>query len=57
MLVIDDEELVRKTAQATLSQYGYRVLTAENGKTGADLFDQLTSAKGAIKVFCEVAET
>ena len=37
MLIIDDEELVRSAAQATLSKYGYRVLTAENGQVGVDL--------------------
>lgn len=37
VLVIDDEEVVRSTAKGTLSNYGYHVLTAENGQTGVDL--------------------
>jgi PAS domain S-box-containing protein len=38
ILIIDDEEMVRKAAQAALESYGYRVLTAENGQSGVDLF-------------------
>jgi CheY-like chemotaxis protein len=38
ILVIDDEELVCRAAQAALESYGYRVLTAENGRAGIDIF-------------------
>jgi CheY-like chemotaxis protein len=34
ILVIDDEESVRKLCQVVLERAGYRVLTAENGKHG-----------------------
>ncbi len=36
VLVIDDEEIVRRTAQATLERFGYQVVTAENGRQGVD---------------------
>jgi two-component system cell cycle sensor histidine kinase/response regulator CckA len=32
VLVIDDEEIVRRTAQATLERYGYKVLVASDGR-------------------------
>ena len=38
VLVIDDEPSVRKLAETTLSKYGYRVLMAENGRDGLDLY-------------------
>jgi two-component system CheB/CheR fusion protein len=38
ILVIDDEEVVRMAARATLKQYGYTVLLAENGEKGIELF-------------------
>jgi len=38
VLVIDDEEVVRQTAEATLQRYGYTVLLADNGKEGVKLF-------------------
>jgi two-component system cell cycle sensor histidine kinase/response regulator CckA len=38
ILVIDDEEVVRTTAQAALERYGYSVVTAEDGQRGVDLF-------------------
>jgi CheY-like chemotaxis protein len=40
VLVIDDEEVVRNTARATLTRYGYRVLLANNGREGVELFGQ-----------------
>jgi CheY-like chemotaxis protein len=42
ILVIDDEVFVRRAAQAALERYGYRVLTAENGQVGVDLFRRLS---------------
>jgi CheY-like chemotaxis protein len=36
--VIDDEEIVRRTARATLERFGYSVLEAENGELGVSLF-------------------
>jgi PAS domain S-box-containing protein len=38
ILVIDDEQIVRHTAKTMLESYGYRVLVAENGREGVDLF-------------------
>ena len=38
VLVVDDEELVRAIATATLERFGYKVLQAENGREGVELF-------------------
>jgi CheY-like chemotaxis protein len=38
VLVVDDEEVVRSVAKATLEHYGYQVLEAENGREGVRLF-------------------
>jgi PAS domain S-box-containing protein len=38
VLVIDDEDLIRKIAKATLEHYGYAVLQAENGLEGVETF-------------------
>jgi PAS domain S-box-containing protein len=38
VLVIDDEEVVRKTAAAALKRYGYTVQLAGNGRDGVRLF-------------------
>lgn len=40
ILVIDDEELIRKTASALLGSLGYHVLTAKNGRDGVTLFEE-----------------
>ena len=37
ILVIDDEETVRRTSKAALEQYGYSVITADDGQQGLDL--------------------
>jgi PAS domain S-box-containing protein len=34
VLVVDDEEIVLEITRATLERYGYRILTAANGKLG-----------------------
>ena len=41
ILVIDDENLVRRTARATLEHFGYTVFEASDGHDGADLFSRL----------------
>lgn len=41
VLVIDDEEIVRRTASATLEHFGYDVVVAENGQQGLDAFRRL----------------
>jgi CheY-like chemotaxis protein len=38
VLVIDDDETVRRVAKTTLERYGYTVLDAANGAEGVDLF-------------------
>jgi len=38
VLVIDDEDFVRKIAQEVLSRQGMRVLTADHGKSGIEVF-------------------
>ena len=38
VLIVDDEEIVRRTARTALERYGYSVLLAENGQHGLDLF-------------------
>ncbi len=40
VLIVDDEEAVRSTARNTLEFYGYRVLEAENGRRGVELFSE-----------------
>lgn len=41
ILVIDDEEVVRRAAGSALERYGYTVILAENGQEGVDLFRRL----------------
>ena len=38
ILVVDDEELVRKSLQRAFASSGHRVLSAEGGKTGLQLW-------------------
>jgi len=38
VLVVDDEDAVRKVAQRTLERFGYRVLLAANGAEGVSLY-------------------
>ncbi len=38
ILVVDDEEIVRKAARNSLESWGHRVLLAENGQIAVDLF-------------------
>ena len=37
-MVVDDEDLVRKLATATLTHFGYRVLQATNGRDAVQIF-------------------
>jgi CheY-like chemotaxis protein len=39
ILVVDDEEIVRRTASAALGSHGYDVLVAGNGQEAADIFE------------------
>jgi len=38
VLVVDDEELVRKTATYTLQRYGYRTMAAEDGSRAVEIY-------------------
>lgn len=40
VLVVDDEEMIRALAKAALEKFGYRVITAQNGKECVDIFTQ-----------------
>jgi two-component system cell cycle sensor histidine kinase/response regulator CckA len=39
VLIVDDEEVVRATARASLERYGYTVRVAENGKEALELIE------------------
>ena len=41
VLVVDDEVVVRHTARAALSRYGYSVLLAEDGQSAVDIFREV----------------
>jgi CheY-like chemotaxis protein len=43
VLVIDDEEIVRRTAQVTLEHFGYKVLLAHDGLEGVNKFRELAA--------------
>ena len=38
ILVVDDEEMIRKMSKKILESFGYSVLLAENGKEGAEVY-------------------
>jgi PAS domain S-box-containing protein len=42
VLVVDDEQIVRRTAKAMLERYGYSVVLAENGKEAVELYKVLS---------------
>ena len=39
VLIVEDEEMVQNLAKEVLENYGYKVLTALNGKQGLDIFN------------------
>ena len=41
VLVVDDEDTVRRTVKSALQRYGYSVLLAENGQDAVDLFREV----------------
>jgi two-component system, cell cycle sensor histidine kinase and response regulator CckA len=47
ILVVDDEEIIRRTAKSMLEHDGFTVIVAENGKEGVELF-QVLSEKVAV---------
>ena len=44
ILVIDDEEIVRRAAKSALEHYGYSVIVAESGRDGLELLAKLDGA-------------
>ncbi len=40
ILIIDDEDIIRRTARDMLTVCGYKVLTAPDGKTGREIFQE-----------------
>src|SRR5215472_3584386 len=48
VLVVDDEAVVRRTATTALQRSGFRVLTAENGRDGVELFRTCSGQISAI---------
>ncbi|MGI8989000.1 MAG: PAS domain-containing hybrid sensor histidine kinase/response regulator [Bryobacteraceae bacterium] len=48
VLVVDDEEAVRRMAKATLERYGYKVALAENGKEAVDFFAKMGGEVSAV---------
>jgi CheY-like chemotaxis protein len=45
ILVIDDEEIVRRTAKSALEYYGYTVIVSGNGKNGLEYLVKLDAVK------------
>ena len=48
ILIVDDEDVVRHAARATLEHSGYTVFEACDGQDGADLFDRLHDRVSAV---------
>ncbi|HXI39920.1 MAG TPA: PAS domain S-box protein [Bryobacteraceae bacterium] len=48
ILVIDDEEIIRRTAKSMLEHHGYQVVLAENGNEGVQLFQVLAEKVSAV---------
>jgi CheY-like chemotaxis protein/two-component sensor histidine kinase len=42
IMVVDDEEIIRRTAKSMLERYGYTVIVAEDGQRAVDLFEVLS---------------
>lgn len=48
ILIVDDEEVVRRTARHALEHHGYTVFEAADGRDGADLFSRLHDRISAV---------
>jgi two-component system, cell cycle sensor histidine kinase and response regulator CckA len=48
ILIIDDEDVVRRAARATLEHFGYSVFEASDGRDGTDLFSRLHDRISAV---------
>ncbi len=43
LLVVDDEPSIRKMAEATLTRFGYRVVTAGDGREAIEVFERMAN--------------
>jgi nitrogen-specific signal transduction histidine kinase len=48
VLVVDDEETIRRLAKSALENHGYRVLTAPNGRDAVEIFRDMPRSINAI---------
>ena len=48
VMVVDDEEAVRRMAKATLERFGYTVVLAENGKEAVEMFAEMSDDVSAV---------
>lgn len=48
VLVIDDEEIVRRTVKVALQRFGYDVILAEDGRQGVEAFRQAAGRVGVV---------
>jgi PAS domain S-box-containing protein len=48
ILVIDDEDIIRRTAKSMLEHHGFTVVLAENGQEGVELFQVLVEKVSAV---------
>src|SRR5690606_14498914 len=48
ILVVDDEESIRRIAQKTLERFGYRVMLARNGAEAVSIYAQNPGAISAV---------
>jgi len=48
ILIIDDEDVVRRAARASLEHFGFTVFEASDGRDGADLFSRLHDRISAV---------
>ncbi len=48
VLVVDDEEIIRRTAKSMLERYGYMVVLAEDGKEAVELLQLLSDKVTAV---------
>ncbi len=48
ILVIDDEEMIRRTAKSVLERHGYAVVVAGDGEEGVELFQVLAEKVSAV---------
>lgn len=54
VLLVDDEDYIRDVASVMLKEFGYRVLTAENGAQGSVIFSQHASDIKLVMTDCDM---